>query len=64
MQCIALDAMPKTFRDAIVFTRGLGIQWLWVDSLCILQDDLKDWQHEAGKMSEVRHCFCHPSRIS
>jgi hypothetical protein len=55
LQHIPFDALPTTYRDAIVFTRGLGMQWLWIDSLCIIQDDLTDWQHEASKMSEVSH---------
>lgn len=33
------ELLPKTFQDAISITRKLGIQYLWIDSLCILQDD-------------------------
>ncbi|KAK3389812.1 heterokaryon incompatibility protein-domain-containing protein, partial [Podospora didyma] len=45
--------MPKTFQDAIRVTRFLGYQYLWVDSLCILQDKLDDWEKEAGKMGDI-----------
>ena len=31
--------LPKTFRDAIFLTRKLGIRFIWIDSLCIIQDD-------------------------
>lgn len=31
----------------------LGIRFLWVDRLCILQDDLNDWSKEASRMCEV-----------
>ncbi|EWG56035.1 serine/threonine protein kinase [Fusarium verticillioides 7600] len=50
---IDTDRLPKTFRDAIVVTRGMGIQYLWIDSLCIIQDDAIDWKQEAGKMEQV-----------
>lgn len=50
---IPFDNLPKTYQDAILFTRKLGIRWIWIDSICIVQDDISDWRHEAGKMSEV-----------
>jgi hypothetical protein len=50
---IPLDDFPKTLRDAILVTRGLGIQYLWIDALCILQDSPKDWSIEAGQMKNV-----------
>ena len=34
-----LDELPSSFRDAITVTRALGIRYLWIDSLCIMQDD-------------------------
>ncbi|KAH7061846.1 heterokaryon incompatibility protein-domain-containing protein [Paraphoma chrysanthemicola] len=45
--------LPKTFRDAIRVTRELGIQYLWIDSLCIIQENQKDWEHEAKRMEGV-----------
>jgi hypothetical protein len=45
--------MTKTFQDAVVITRALGIQYLWIDSLCILQGDKDDWEIECSKMAEV-----------
>lgn len=50
---IELDALPRTFRDAIVVARGLSIDYIWIDSLCIIQDDDDDWRNEASKMGEV-----------
>lgn len=53
MQGIVLSEMPTSFRDAVIVTRRLGIQYLWIDSLCILQDSATDWENEAMKMGEV-----------
>lgn len=50
---VDFEALPKSFQDAIRVTRALGIQYLWIDSLCIIQDDEDDWAAEAGKMEDV-----------
>lgn len=49
---LAIEALPPTFRDAIEVTRRLGYQYLWIDSLCILQDSYKDWEMESALMQE------------
>ena len=45
---IPLDALPKTFKDALATCRELGIQYLWIDSLCIIQDDKGDWEYHSS----------------
>ncbi|KAK2051810.1 heterokaryon incompatibility protein [Colletotrichum caudatum] len=50
---IDFDRLPKTFRDAITVTRGLGIEYIWIDTLCIIQDDANDWVKESSKMETV-----------
>ncbi|KAK1728310.1 heterokaryon incompatibility protein, partial [Colletotrichum acutatum] len=50
---IDFDHLPKTFQDAIKVTRGLGIDYIWIDSLCIIQDNKDDWEKESTKMEEV-----------
>lgn len=45
--------LPRSFRDAIKIARLLGIRYLWIDSLCIIQDSRDDWLHEADIMSKV-----------
>jgi hypothetical protein len=47
---IKLDLLPPTFKDAIKVVRELGVQYLWIDSLCIVQNDPKDWEKEAALM--------------
>lgn len=50
---IRLTALPRTFRDAVILTENLGIDYLWIDSLCIQQDDEEDWRHEAAFMGPL-----------
>jgi hypothetical protein len=50
---IPWDALPKTFRDTITVVYNLGLRYLWIDSLCILQDDLEDWRQEGSKMANI-----------
>ncbi|OTB01025.1 hypothetical protein M426DRAFT_224658 [Hypoxylon sp. CI-4A] len=48
-----LEQVSPVLRDAIRVTRSLGIRYLWVDAVCIVQDDLKDWDRESSRMSLV-----------
>jgi hypothetical protein len=48
---ILIEDLPKTFRDACQVAKNFGIQYVWIDSLCIVQDDRNDWAREASKMS-------------
>jgi hypothetical protein len=51
--------MPKTYHNAIITTRNLGIRYLWIDAICIVQNDTDDWQKESSKMSHVyQHSHC------
>ncbi|KAF6796974.1 hypothetical protein CSOJ01_13090 [Colletotrichum sojae] len=52
-ESIDVSTLPANFRDAIVITRNLGIQYLWIDSLCIQQDSKLDWEMESKKMGLV-----------
>jgi hypothetical protein len=42
--------MPQTFRDSISLALRLGINYIWIDALCIIQDDATDWATQAGIM--------------
>lgn len=52
---IPFQRLPQTIQDAIKITRNLGIRYLWVDALCIIQDsvDGKDFQQESSKMGSI-----------
>ncbi|KAF1961591.1 HET-domain-containing protein [Byssothecium circinans] len=47
------NVMPATIKDAIVVTRHMGIRYLWVDSLCIIQDSNPDWLWESAQMCSI-----------
>jgi hypothetical protein len=48
-----MSDLPRTFRDAVEATRELGVEFLWIDSLCILQDSVDDWDIESNRMHDV-----------
>ncbi|KAI8417701.1 hypothetical protein FOFC_00256 [Fusarium oxysporum] len=52
-QRIDFARFPKTFQDAIIVCRKLNIKYLWIESLCIIQDDEHDWAVESPKMCDV-----------
>jgi hypothetical protein len=49
---VNFNDLPQTFRDAVTITRTLGISYLWIDALCIVQDNREDWQREASNIAE------------
>lgn len=50
--------LPLSFRDAIIVTRGLGLRYLWIDAMCIIQDSKIDWEVESGNMAAIyQHAF-------
>lgn len=52
-RCIEWESMPRTFRDSIHFTRRLGIRFIWIDSICIIQDDEIDWRAQSAAMASI-----------
>jgi hypothetical protein len=50
---ISYSSLGKTFRDAVEVVRRLGLRYIWIDSLCIVQDDPADWEAEAAKMADI-----------
>lgn len=56
---IEYNDLPANFQDAVRVTRALGVRYLWIDSLCIIQEDPKDWAAESGRMEDVfSHAYC------
>jgi hypothetical protein len=52
MKCISMDDLSHTFRDAVILARQMSIRYVWIDSLCIIQDSADDWRTESSKMGE------------
>ncbi|OTB03176.1 hypothetical protein M426DRAFT_12765 [Hypoxylon sp. CI-4A] len=50
---IPYDELPKTFQDAVYIAKELGFEYIWIDSMCIIQDDGADWARECQKMAAV-----------
>ncbi|KAF6787328.1 heterokaryon incompatibility protein, partial [Colletotrichum musicola] len=55
-QSIPVLSLQKTFQDAMFLALELGIAYLWIDSLCIVQDSYDDWLYESKKMGGV-YCY-------
>lgn len=50
---IQVRDLPNTFKDAAKMTRLLGFDHIWIDSLCIVQDDPTDWEEQSSLMASV-----------
>ncbi|KAK7985778.1 hypothetical protein PG996_004982 [Apiospora saccharicola] len=53
------DIQNKNIEEAITVARTIGIRYIWIDSLCIVQDDSDDWEREGQLMHKVyRNSHC------
>ena len=50
---IKLEALSTSYKEGITLARRLGLQYIWIDSLCIVQDDESDWRREAAQMANI-----------
>ncbi|RMX86973.1 hypothetical protein D0869_02700 [Hortaea werneckii] len=53
LKYLPIHEIPLTVTDAFAITRRLGLRYIWVDALCIVQDDEDDWNGEVGSMHEI-----------
>lgn len=53
LSALPWDSLPKTLQDSIRLTRAIGVRYLWIDSLCIIQDSNDDWEKEAARMGTL-----------
>ena len=59
MAGVRWDELSKTFQDSLAITRCLGLRYIWIDSLCIIQDSEEDFEIECAKMGQVYlNAFC------
>jgi hypothetical protein len=50
---IPMDKLPQTIKDAFCLTRELGLDYIWVDAICIVQKDASEWEGESQKMGHI-----------
>jgi hypothetical protein len=50
---LSQSELPKTLSDAITFTKKLGLQYIWIDRMCIIQDDEEDKAREIARMPGI-----------
>ncbi|CZR41652.1 uncharacterized protein FPRO_11241 [Fusarium proliferatum ET1] len=50
---ITILEWPEIYTDALYIARQLEVRYIWVDSLCIVQDDEKDWERQAAQMDAI-----------
>jgi hypothetical protein len=50
---ISIPDLPLVFQEAILVARQLRLRYLWIDALCILQDDRQDWERESKDMPYI-----------
>jgi hypothetical protein len=50
---IPMSRLPKTIRDTIQICRALKLENLWIDAVCIVQDDTPSWLQDAAQMHQV-----------
>ncbi|KAK8053568.1 hypothetical protein PG996_012869 [Apiospora saccharicola] len=56
---IPVARLSRTFQDAIQVLPWLGLSYIWIDSLCIIQDSAQDWAKESAMMADIysnSHC--------
>ncbi|XXH01376.1 hypothetical protein Hte_007736 [Hypoxylon texense] len=52
-QGFSLKQLPAAVQDAARITQKLGLRYLWVDALCIIQDSKEDWEEQSAKMCSI-----------
>ncbi|KAH6701976.1 heterokaryon incompatibility, partial [Leptodontidium sp. MPI-SDFR-AT-0119] len=50
---IPWSQLPPNFSTIIKLARSLGFRYIWIDSLCIIQDDVHDWNLQASQMDSI-----------
>ena len=56
---VPASAISNSFQEAMDVVKQFGVFYVWIDSLCIIQKDLEDWQKQSLKMANVyRNALC------
>ncbi|KAF5568927.1 heterokaryon incompatibility protein [Fusarium phyllophilum] len=49
----SISRLPETLQDAVRISRNLGFKFIWIDALCIVQDDENDWVEQSALMADI-----------
>jgi hypothetical protein len=64
-QSIDIRVLPLTFQQSFTVVKNLGYEYLWIDSLCIIQNSTEDWLHEGARMGEIyKNALCNISAVA
>jgi len=56
---ILAQSLTRNFEDICLLARRLGVAYVWIDSLCIIQDSIEDWTKESALMGKIfSHSYC------
>ena len=59
LSSIDFGDLPESFQDAIIVTRNLGVRFLWIDAICIVQNDQNDWSKQSPLMGMIyQNSYC------
>lgn len=50
---IDFKSLPEALKDAVTITQALGIPYLWIDAICIVQGNASDWEEQCSQMDKV-----------
>jgi len=50
---LPVNDLPLAFRHAITVCAWLGLEYIWIDSLCIMQDSKEDWETQSAVMGDI-----------
>lgn len=53
LEAIPIHSLTDNFKDVCFIARKLGVKYVWIDSLCIIQDSIEDWTRESGLMGKI-----------
>lgn len=56
LNSVSLSSLPRTFIDAVLVTLRLGYEYLWIDSLCVIQDSKVDFQEQIPEFGRIYSC--------
>ncbi|KAI0129900.1 heterokaryon incompatibility protein-domain-containing protein [Xylariales sp. AK1849] len=55
-QGISFESLPMTLKDAVKVASKFNITYLWIDALCMIQDDAEDMGRELATMAKIYEC--------